>query len=251
MEVRYLNALLDALVQKEGQNRDHSGLARTAEKIKNIGEDYLYKNIHNLIKDKKPTDNLNVREAQLNSLVKHLGFPTINAFKESVDEPLDEVLLATAGTYYSFLRSNIEEGVVFRSPVCIERTDNRMMLVLKGISWDYKGEVQLSHGCLFILMRAGGKAFHHVYKIGLRKKPLVLQGVFSGVSTAFDAIGGRAVLVRTDEEFKEMTNKKLIIKDMSKSAHPLEKKLASYFKEKSGNNLTISIVNSFTMDDLV
>jgi len=100
-------------------------------------------------------------------------------------------------------------------------------------------------------MRASkGKEFHHVYKIGTREKPSLLKGVFSGVSTAFDPIGGRTVLIRSDEDFSKLKNAELAINEIAKSGSKTEKKLAMYFMNRSENNLSIGRVITFNENEL-
>ena len=97
---------------------------------------------------------------------------------------------------------------------------------------------------------ANGKVIHHIYKIGARHKPGVLQGVFSGVSTVFDPIGGRVVLVRVEGPWEELTTKELTPADLSKSTFPWEQSLVQYFGTYHNNNLLTNKSTTFTHADL-
>jgi hypothetical protein len=89
-----------------------------------------------------------------------------------------------------------------------------------------------------------------VYKIGQREKPQVLQGIFSGVSTGFDPIGGRVVLVRATEVYGEMTHDTLEVSRLLKSKDRVEVALAEYFEAYGDNNLQIKRVVTFGVEDL-
>lgn len=103
---------------------------------------------------------------------------------------------------------------------------------------------------MFILMKSeSGKQLHHVYKIGIREKPQVLQGIFSGVSTTFEPIGGRVVLVAAREPFVKLEGKELTPMELKKSGD-LGTRLARYFESYDGNNLRINPVVSFGENDL-
>lgn len=156
------------------------------------------------------------------------------------------------GSYYCYVRSNLEKkGVIFRSPVRIFEKGQDIFFELKGPSNTFKGTVTLRTGCLFILMASEyGKAFHHVYKIGNGLEPKVLQGVFSGVSTAFDPIGGRTVLIRQEQNYNDLSNQRSDISALKKSARPGDKHLALYFKEYTNNNVAPNKSTGFSLDDL-
>jgi len=249
-DVYHLEQLLDALSKKTGQRLDRTGLREISERV-NIGSSYLYKYISLELPKKKKGDTLNLRDAHLDKAADFLGFKNYKDFIQSLEEPSDPLLLKCIGSYYSYVRRNAEKSVVLRSPVRVWRDKGKILFELKGPSQIFTGEVHLKHGCLFILMEAkGGKAFHHIYKIGKREQPNVLQGVFSGVSTAFDPIGGRAVLIRTDAPYISMKNATIDIPALKKSKQLEERRLAEYFKEYINNNIAPEKSYTFGLDDL-
>lgn len=161
-------------------------------------------------------------------------------------------LINAVGNYYSYVRENSDRGAILRSPAKIFIEDMSVHFELKGPKWTYSGKVNCVKGCLFITMTShSGKSFHHVYKIGLREKPDVLCGVFTGVSTAFDPIGGRAVLERLDSEYSLLKARRLSIKTLSKSRSGNEASLAKYFRTRVKNNLIVPQPVTFTHDDLI
>jgi hypothetical protein len=253
VRVSDLQKMLKALSEKSGLSLNQKNLQIIGEEIRNISDEYLYKKIYNPIQKLKANAFIGLRASQLDEIAKHLEYENFKSFVENNQHKQDPQLLSLLGNYYSYVRrNNIEdEGLVFRSPVQIIKEKGTIWMELKGPSQTFLGEVKNKHGCLFILLEAKeGKAFHHVYKIGERKTPLVLQGIFSGVSTAFDPIGGRVVLIRTSEEFASMKIASLEIQALKKSASPGETKLAKYFKDYANNNVAPNRSASFGLGDL-
>lgn len=251
IKVSHLHRLLFLLSEKTKESLDHAGLRNMASEIGGIGEDYLYKKIFYAIRDMKNDHLLSLRDAQLNSVARFIGFKNIQAFISDQEMPRDEQLKSLVGYYYIFVRQNSTQGLIFQSPVEIKESDSKFILRLKGPSWTYEGDLKIKHGCLFVLLASPeNKSFYHIYKIGTRREPKVIQGIFSGVSTAFDPIGGRVILLKINEGLPDMKNRAYTLRELSKSSVPENKKLATYFKDYSKNNLSINKVISFGIEDL-
>jgi hypothetical protein len=271
VRVEHLDHLLEILSKKTGQDLDYHGFGEMSvmveeglEKRKEtrkqkgrtvkISKGYLYENIFRK-KEKareRGEETISLNVTKLDNISVFLGYNSFRDFVQQLENPIDKVLLACAGNYYSYVRRNGEKGVVLRSPVSITEIDGKIIFELLGPKWKYTGEVKLKHGCLFVLMKAAeGKMIHHVYKIGVREQPLVLQGIFSGVSTAFDPIGGRAVLIRSGEELKKLSNAALDIDELRKSDSNTDRTIAEYFEAYSRNNLIVSTVRMFNEEDLI
>lgn len=251
LKVRHLRRLLMQLSEKTKEPLDRAGLRNMALEIGGIGEDYLYKKIFYEIKNLDENFELSLRDAQLNSIARYLGYKNILGLVATFDNPLDEQMQSLVGSYYIYVRQNSSKGMVFQSPVEIKQVEEKFILRLKGPSWSYEGELKIKHGCLFVLLVSPeNKSFYHIYKIGTRRDPKVIQGIFSGVSTAFDPIGGRAVLLKKKEPFSAMRNQAFTIQEMRNSTLQEEKILADYFREYSKNNLSINKVVTFGIDDL-
>jgi len=251
--VNHVDHLLDLLSARTNQPLDFKGLAAISEQIKGISEKYLYENLYREKEKAKGTsrDVINLQSSKLDIIAKFLGYKNYRTFTEQVDSPISKILLELVGVYYSYVRRSDGEGVLFRSPVEIAEREGKIWLKLKGPRWDYTGIIELENGCLFVLLKSeGGKMIHHVYKIGTREKPIVLQGVFSGVSTAFDPIGGRAILIRSKEELTKLKNAELRIADLKKSKMIEDRKLAEFFATRENNSLTINRVVTFEVADL-
>lgn len=250
VKVRHLHRLLLQLSEKTKEPLDRAGLRNMSLEVGGISEDYLYKKIFHEIKNLKEDQELSLRDAQLNSVARFLGYNNITAALSAFDTPADDQLKSLVGNYYVYIRQNSNKGLIFQSPVEIREWDGKFLLRLKGPSWTYEGEVRIKHGCLFILMTSADKSFYHIYKIGTRRDPKVIQGIFSGVSTAFDPIGGRAVLLKREESLATMKNQAFTQVEMNNSSSPEGKIIAAYFRDYSKNNLSINKVISFGIEDL-
>ncbi len=251
IQVHHLHRLLFLLSEKTREPIDRAGLRNMATVVGGIGEDYLYKKIYYEIRNLDDDNILSLRDAQLNSIARFLGFRNISTLISSFETPDDEQLKSLVGNYYMYIRQNSNKGLVFQSPVQIQESDSAYVLTLKGPTWTYEGGLRIRHGCLFILMTsAEDKSFYHIYKIGTRRQPQVIQGIFSGVSTAFDPIGGRAVLLRVDQPFTSLKNQAFSNEELSASSQPELQTLAVYFRRYDENNLSIKKVVSFGLEDL-
>lgn len=251
IKVRHLHRLLFLLSEKTREPLDRAGLRNMAAEIGGIGEDYLYKKIFFEIRNMDDEDGLSLRDAQLNSIAQFLGYRNITSVIATFEMPANDQLQSLVGNYYLYIRQNSNKGLVFQSPAEIKAFEQKFALRLKGPTWTYEGNLDIKHGCLFVLLESPEhKSFYHIYKIGTRRNPQVIQGIFSGVSTAFDPIGGRAVLMKVDKDFSELTNQAFSIDVLSRSQKPWEKTLATYFREYAKNNLSINKVISFGLEDL-
>lgn len=251
VKVRHLDHLLALLSEKTQEPLDRAGLRNMATEIEGIGEDYLYKKIFYEIRNLEKDAELSLRDAQLNSLARYLGYKNMLALIAAVESPADEQLQSLVGSYYIYVRQNSTRGLVFQSPVEITPTGSSFALRLKGPTWTYEGDLHIRHGCLFVLLASPeAKSFYHIYKIGTRRSPDVIQGIFSGVSTAFDPIGGRAVLVKTDQPFSTLHNRAYTPEELHASPVPEQRMLGRYFREYGKNNLSINKVVSFGVEDL-
>lgn len=251
IKVQHLDRLLFLLCEKTKEPLDRAGLRNIASEIGGIGDDYLYKKIYYEIRNLPKDKELSLRDAQLNSIARFLGHKNILSLIGTLETPGDKQLESLLGNYYIFVRQNSAKGMIFQSPVEIKSFEGKVMLRLKGPSWTYEGDLKIRHGCLFVLLASPeDKTFYHIYKIGTRRDPKVIQGIFSGVSTAFDPIGGRSVLLKVDQPFSSLQNQAYKYEELIKSSAPENQKLATYFKEYSKNNLAINKVVSFGIEDL-
>jgi hypothetical protein len=247
-----IRKILDRISEKTGFTQDFTGFKEMTDEIGLKNPDYLYKKMHSPIQNTRDKDEIGLGRLQLNIISEYLGFNSFYELEGNINTKINPQLSGVIGSYYCYVRSNLEkQGVVFRSPVRIFEKGRAIHFELKGPSNTFKGEISLRSGCLFVLMTSKeGKAFHHVYKIGNRPDPRVLQGTFSGVSTAFDPIGGRTVLIRQQENFSDLSNRRSDISVLKKSNQLEERLLASYFREYTNNNVGPNKSTGFNLDDL-
>ncbi|MBT1711953.1 hypothetical protein KK062_27165 [Fulvivirgaceae bacterium PWU5] len=254
VHITYIERLMEMLAAKTKQRLDNKGfIAMEIEISEGITKKYLYESMY--LKTKKARESgietVPLNQSKLDVLAQYLGAKSFIVLCDQLDKERSPVLMSCLGNYYCYVRRNAEIGVVMRSPVRIIEKNNTIWFELQGPTWLYAGEMLLKNGCLFICMRAtGGKEIHHVYKIGFREQPPVMQGIFSGVSTVFEPIGGRTVLIRTQEDFTKLENLELKIADMKRSKDKEQRRLAEYFLSYETNNLKIKPVTTFTVDDL-
>lgn len=243
-----IGRLLEAVSEKTGYPLEFSNFDSMAEEVQGVSGKYLYEKLYRRMERGERDEVVVLHDNKLNCIAKFLGYKSIHQFLER--GKVDPVLHALEGSYYCYVRRNSEETVVFRSPTRIHCDGSDYFFELRGPKWIYRGSVTLVKGCIFVVMKSdSGKALYHVYKIGAREKPHVLQGIFSGVSTGFEPIGGRVVLVATDQEYKKMEGKELTVEELKKGTKT-EIRLAGYFDSYRENNLRINPVVSFSEDDL-
>jgi len=252
VQSHYIDKLLDEVCEELGVAKDNKGLGQACDSIEAVGRDYLYKNLLQKIKDKKPNEVVSVRGTQIDIVSRFLKYDNFKDFMRHCDHPLDDVALKLIGNYYSYLRASSEEGVILKSPVRIFEHDRGLKIQLIGKSYQYNGPVELKGECIFFTINTDvGKSFRHVYKVGKTLAPKILYGVFAGVSSTLDPIAGRVILRRSDGEvFEKMKIDKLEIPKILKSGSTFERKLAQYFKSRVENNLAVSSQPIFNELDL-
>lgn len=250
-KVALLKKILDRLSETTGFSQDFSGFQSMTEEIGLGNSHYLYKKVYQPIIHRQDKDMIGLSRFHLNKIAGYLGFKSFAELESDLSNTLSPQLASLAGSYYCYVRANLPTGQVFRSPVRISIQNNKAVFELSGPMQKYRGEVSLKKGCLFILMTSKeGKAFYHIYKCGTRQRPDVLQGVFSGVSTAFDPIGGRTVLIRQVERFDELKTAKTKVVVLKRSRRPDEKAIGRYFEKYENNNVVPGRAVTFTIDDL-
>src|SRR5690554_884339 len=100
IKVRHLRRLLFLLSEKTNEPLDRAGLRNMASEVGGIGEDYLYKKIYYEIKDLDEDLGLSLRDAQLNSIARFLGYKNMVTLVAGLEAPADDQLKSLAGSYY-------------------------------------------------------------------------------------------------------------------------------------------------------
>ncbi len=252
-QAKHLRILLDRLSKATGESLDYHGLGQISSEVGNgISQGYLYYSLERkLTHIADDLETLKLAPDKIETLVRFLGYENFNEFRESVERPMDTVLVGLEGTYYLYVRKNSTAGAVLRSPAKIEKEKNELFLALKGADRLYRGSIEMSNGCITCLMKTADKAFYHVYRVGKRNSPKVVQGIFAGVSSAFDPIGGRCLLVRQNESFDELSIEKLRTEELIESEQADLYAVGKYFNNFEDNNLRTHKAVGFDFDDLM
>lgn len=247
---REIKQLIEEIARKTKEDLILTGFRAMELKIgKSVGEKFLYKKYNEI--NKKPDGEISIQRSRLDDMLAFLGFANLQAFQQAMANPIPEVLQSCEGNWVSYVRQNSEKGIIYQSPVRIFEQQGRMMFMLSGPHQSYTGEMTFSNGVVFTLfVGENGKQFHHVYRIGQRMNPRVLQGVFSGVSTEGNPIGGRTALIKSDRNFEDLVNGQVRITELESSTDSIKVSIAKYFKKYADNNLSINRVVTFDIDDL-
>lgn len=251
-EESYVKNLIEKFAEKVGVGTTWKGFEQMSlELFEQTQEKITPRYLKYTLYDGKRLPNTKTRVSNLDIIAKFVAGTNYRTFCENIDSKVDSVLKSIVGNYYCFVRMNHEEANLLRSPVKITLSNGHVYYHQKGGRLQFTGEIQKHEGCLFVLMQSDeGKSFYHVYRIGKRTSPEVLQGVFSGVSTDFKPIGGRAVLLRANKPFESLKTGILDIRKMLKSKREEDVALARYFQHREENNLSIKPSPNFNLRDL-
>lgn len=243
----------------------HRLLELLAQKVGEYLDDWAFKEIEQMTEGsvtsrflgdkfrdvKNGQDPITFQSSKIEPLLKAAGFESLTHYRSHLEQPVPEVLKSCLGSWISLVRQNSFDGYLYQSPVSIEQASHQVHFKLRGPSYVYRGEMTYRNGCLTTLFSGdSGKEFHHVYKIGNRKNPAFLQGVYTGISTGDDPIGGRCILYRTEAAFESIENRRLKVADLLASEHEQERALGKYFESFERNNLRLNPIIAFDLEDL-
>ncbi len=253
VNITHIESLLEKLSEKTGYPLNHHGFGKMSEVMNNeITQRYLYENLWTASRNSREANEntISLGHFHIDKIAEYLGYRDFDHFVKSLENPISSVLASVTGVYYCYVRKNAIEGSLLQSPVKIERMDNEITYLLKGAKRNYHGNMTYQEGCLFCTMTSGDKSFHHVYQIMKHESPEVLMGVFSGISTSGDPIGGRCVLIKSKEDFDDLTIAELSVDDLQKSTDINHQELAQYFETFEKNNLRVGRPFEFNIYDL-
>lgn len=256
-ESAHLMRLLDLLADATGQTLDGSGFRSMSEALQEFREfpetsaRYLSEKLYQRLQRTEESV-IRLQRDKVEKLCHFLGYQSFKEYSTQQFSPIDQRLQGCLGNWYSVVRCNSGRPDLLISPVRIFQKDHKVYLKLKGKHRVFLGELRLKGGCLFCLLDTGSnKELHLSFKIGMEIHPHVLQGTFSGVSSAEDPIGGRELLLRMeDNDFQDLENMKLNIEAARQSGDAKMNAVANYFQNYSSNNLKISNVSTFDLADL-
>ncbi|MBL6446089.1 hypothetical protein JMN32_07210 [Fulvivirga sp. 29W222] len=228
---------------------DKAGFLTIADAIKDVDYRYLSEKLYGQMTEanKNSVEEINLRLEKLNTIVKHIGFGNFIDFQNYLK--IDPLLLQYVGNYYSLIRKNARETEILQSPVKIQRMGHLVRLTLIGQDRVYFGDLEIQDGCMTCLMRSKerDKSFYHVYKVGKIKNPRIMQGIFAGASSFDEPIGGRCILLKQEEEFTNLVNKKINMIALKSGDNNNYKQLTSYFERYEENNLKLGVMDDFSI----
>lgn len=244
--------LIEALARAANESLDHRGFEMMSDHIEKItGQEitrkYLYETYRKVCADiKAGVQEVRNYEEKLDTISKAIGYRRYLDFEKAVTQPVDAQLKPYAGNWWSIVRANAG-AYLLKAPVRLYEDEQQMRIELQGGLHLFKGTVTLRAANLFCTLESGkDKSIQLVMKAGAASDPLLLKGVFSGISTAGDPIAGRKLLLREhDLPFGQMHWKKLPLDDTG-----LDPRIDRYFSHYEKNCIKITQVSTFSMRDL-
>ena len=251
MELSNIEAreLFRLLGEKANNPQDGKGFQEMADVVgEEVSKRFLYDKYQEMDRGEEV---ISFRNSKIEPMLDAIGFDGILSFRRFLESPIPETLQNCCGSWILFLRQNSKEGLVYQSPVEIHVDQQKVWAKLRGPSHQYHGEVIFRNGCIVVLFTNGEKKqFHHVYKVGDRKEPEILQGIYSGISIGNDPIGGRSILWRSSKSFDTIPNKQLRIEELLISEDSFEQAVGAFFESFERNNLRVNPIVSFGSEDL-
>ena len=253
-----IKTLLDKVADATGEKAVHSRLQSVYDKItqklqKNLPftETYLSNTLYYKVHNTDGNKEIRLSDENIEALVSFLGYDNFDQFIRSQSETIHPLLEHCKGEWYSYVRCNSGEPYLLRAPVTIFARHNSMYMNLKGKVRNFEGRVNFEGNCIYCHLLSGeDKNIHLVFRSSLSPNPWVLQGVFSGISSAGDPICGREILIKTNKTYEEMTNERIAIKEFKKGGRD-EMIIAKYFFLKDENIMKAGKSSTFGIGDLI
>lgn len=253
-----IRRLFAAVAEKTKTNLDYASFRQmydVLEKSENkpgFRESYLYKSLYCKLKEAEAQRHADValNTNYVHYLAAFLGYTSFDQFLKMKNRPREQQLETCRGTWYSYVRIHTGGEFVLRSPVEIYSSGNQMMIRMKGAERMFTGELHWENNCIYSVLESNsGKKLQLVFRTGINH-PKLLQGVFSGVSSAGIPIAGREILVRTTEPFDRLSNKKMPLRELQHATDELQQLIGYYFRDKNETILRAGISGTFDVDDL-
>ena len=260
--VEIVELLLHKSVKKAGQTPDRIGLLETAGIINSsipsnyrpIGSRYLYDTVFLRVQRARyqQAETVNLEQAMLDSLAAYLGFHGVDEFRSTQQPLIPPEARAIEGNWYSIVRCNSGKERVLVSPVKIEVRNSATFLELSGPHRTYQGKIRWTAGSFscFLTSKDGIKVIHLAFRLGVAKRPSVLSGVFSGISSSGIPIAGKELLVRSAEDYTEMKNLRVNINQSDSIPNLITPEIAQYFSDFEKSYIKIDSASTFDADKL-
>lgn len=253
---KYIRALLEELSERTKESFDNKGFSIMSDAVSkgniSVSDRYLREQLFDRLiqAEQNKEEELEIQLEKPDLIAAFLGYGNYRKFTKAVDSPIPSSLLSLEGNWYSYVRSNSGNDEILRAPLRIEKIENWMRVVMSGMERSFEGELLERGGNAMTMMDSKeGKSFCLVLKLGLNKKPGVLQGVFAGISSGGDPICGREVLVRQEVEFNDLTWQRISLKSADKDKST-DRRIISFFQDYKRNCIKVTNVSHFDMNDL-
>ena len=259
--VEIVELILKKAVKKAHQSYDRIGLLELAEIInkqlpkqyKQLSSRYLYETPYLSIKKakNKGLQAIQIEEASLNSVAYFLGYDDVSAFRLSHFPSIPNEVYALEGNWWSIVRCNSGRPDILVSPVRIKLVNDKAILELRGPHRTYKGGIRWIGGSIssWIGSEDGVKVLHLAFQVGVARYPKTILGVFSSVSSSGHPIAGKEILMRSQQDYKEMINYKFdISEELAKEQPRIPAPIIHYFSDFDKCYFKITEAGTFDLD---
>lgn len=254
VSLQHLSRLLHAAAAKANASLDYAGFGHLSTCINEevsthdgleISQRYLAERIWARLQraEENEVECIRLNSAYVHLITRYLGYASLEEFLLSRANHIPPQLKSCVGNWYSYVRDSSGADWLLRSPVRIFLDEEQeVVMELQGRDRLFRGNLQLRFGGLFVLLvdEDEEKEMHEVYRIGVRRSPEVLVGVFSGFSSLQEAVAGRKVLVRQAGTFDELTIGKLDVSEEVEPEPEWPAEVIDYLKAYNGNYIRIS-----------
>jgi hypothetical protein len=250
--------LLQEVAEKTDMTLDYASFGEIYSKMEDqmvklpFKEEYLYKRVFlQLKKLKGDSTEIRLNAKCIEHVAKYLSYNNYDQFKKMQGQPIHPAMITCVGSWYSYVRCNSGEEYVLIAPVRIYEEGREIVMQLNGRDRTFTGKLKYEGNCIYCLLESKqDKNLHLVFNVGLTKKANVLQGIFSGISTAGDPIAGREVLVRQEGKLSLLKNARRSISELVESKREEEVLVGKYFRKAEQNILKGGKPSTFELDDL-
>jgi hypothetical protein len=239
VKAKFVFALLQELREKVSTDLDYAGFGLMEEYLENdeISQKYL-DDIHRKVTRaiEKNEMHVGVKRTKMNEIAIGLGYKNFLEFEMVLTKPIDPILKNCIGKWWSLVRGNTGD-VILKAPVKIKADqENNIVMTLTGEKNKFTGKIKASAGSIFCDLESGKeKKLRIILKGNVNPESRVLQGIFSGISSTGDPMGGREILIReTELHVDEMRWSSLRINDET-----IDARIRKYFQFPEGNCIKI------------
>lgn len=273
-KVKTLERLLIEATQKADKSLNFADLRDMTEDINRLvrkdksrgvtfGDKYIYDNIYRKFNKMDEEEDLNLNPKYVDTIARFAGYDNFREFEKSLTsipidtegntELIEDLIERCGGVWWSYVRSNSGQPELLVAPMRIFQEKGKVIIQMKGGSNIYQSDLTMKSNCLRCLLDGGNRGVTQIYmvmKLASAPQPMVLLGIFGGMSQGGMPIGGREVWVReTDQNacFEDLVHQRL---DMEEDKDKIHRNILHYFKDRKQNCWKGTLPSSFDMRDL-